>query len=473
MSDTSPGSRPPDRQQPVQSPTRIPRRVLEALFQSLAAGVAPRLGVEHIVVGRGAEIRALLHDLETIKDGGGSFRILSGVYGSGKSFLLHLMRTYATQQGYVVIDADLSPDRALTGSTGKGLASYREAMASMATRTQEGAGALRGLLDRWLQQVRSEAQAEAGEGGDASEGIERRVQALVRTLQDEKGGYNVAAVLQAYYRGWLRDDPERQAAAIRSLRGEFPTKTEARRALGITGLDIVQDSDWYDYVKVLARFVHLAGYEGLLLVLDEAVNLYKINHKTSRANQYEKLLEMLNDVLQGKTRHLGILVGATPELLEHPVRGLFNYEALEGRLRTSQFSVEGARDMTAPVLHLDALSNQEVFALLRRVRELHAYRYGYDAGRVSDEDLTKFMEATLHRLGAERFINPRSILIDCVTILNVIEQHEGRTFLGVLNSEEFTPARDDTAERIQQEAKAGPELEGEEPGGDEYEELDL
>lgn len=406
----------------------IPKRISTAILQSLAAGVVPRTGLEHIAVGRKDEISALLHDLDDIvAQGGGSFRLILGRYGSGKSFLSQLIRNYALQRGFVVADADLSPTVRLTGTQGQGVALYRELLKNLATRTRPDGNAFAAVLERWINDVQQEV-LQSGVN-PSSEGFGKVVEAKIHTtinqMEEMVHGFDFSTILSAYWQGHQSGDDKRKEAALRWLRAEYSTKTEARDALGVRV--IIGDDNWYDYLKLLARFVTDIGYKGLVLFIDEAVNLYKISNTVSRNNNYERLLTILNDVLQGKAQHIGFILGATPQMVEDRQRGLFGYEALRTRLEESRYAKDGLRDLSGPMIRLEVLSLEEIFVLLQRIRDIHAQNYNYTP-KVSDKQIEALIENAMSRLGANQLLTPREIVRDFTSILNILYQNPGSSF---------------------------------------------
>ena len=304
---------------------KVPRRIAQTVLNALKGGVVPRIGLPYITVGRKNEIEALLHDVDIIAEGGASFRFILGRYGSGKSFLLQTIRSYVMDRGFIVADADLSPERRLQGTRGQGLATYRELMGNLATKTKPEGGALSLVLDRWISAVQNEAIQATGlspEDPALAAETERRIYAVTGSVSELVHGYDFARLLAAYYRAVLAGDQETKSRVLRWFRGEYPTKAEAREALGVNM--IITDDDWYEYLKLFAAFFRLAGYTGLFLMVDELVNLSKIPNAVTRQYNYEKLLAMYNDALQGKARYLGILMGATPQALEDKRRGIYS-----------------------------------------------------------------------------------------------------------------------------------------------------
>jgi hypothetical protein len=422
--------------------TTPPRRVLTAVMSSLSAGVTPRTGIEYLAVGRRAEIDAVLSDLDNVGEGGAAFRIVAGPFGSGKSFLLQLARNYALERNYVVMDADLSPERRLTGTQGQGLATYRELMRNMATKTRPDGGALATILEKWISGVQADVVREKSlsptDVGFAAT-VEAKIVETVNQMQGLVHGFDFSQVMARYWQGTVEQDDAKKASALRWLRGEFATKTEAREGLGGVVRVMIDDDSWYDYIKLVASFVTSIGYRGLVVVIDEAVNLYKIAHTQARLANYEKLLTILNDCLQGRAQSLAVFLGGTLQMVEDPRRGLFSYDALRTRLQESRFAAElKRRDVSGPVIRLDPLSFEEVFVLLQRLRRLHALQYGYPE-RVADDQLKSFMEETLSRLGADRFSTPREIIRDFISVLNLIQQDPSLQFESVLHDSRFTP----------------------------------
>lgn len=402
---------------------KIPKRLTTALVNSLTAGVVPRIGLEQIAVGRKPEVEAMLRDMDNIAEGGAAFRLITGRYGSGKSFLLQMIRNYAMDREFVVADADLSPERRLVGTKGQGLATYRELMTRMSTRTRPDGGALEPLLQKWIAGLQQQAMQNLGLRPDdpaLTSEVETRIYAVTQELQNLVHGFDFAKVLAAYWTGYKLGDDERKQAALRWLRGEYATKTEAKKELAV-GV-IIDDDNWYDYFKLWSEFMARIGYKGLLLFIDEAVNLYKISNSIARQSNYEKLLTMFNDTMQGKAEHLGIFVGGTPQFVEDERRGLFSYEALRSRLVDGRYSAKAYANYTGPILKLAMLSHEEILILLQKLRQIHALHFGY-AASLTDDDLVGFMQMAVNRLGADELLTTREVVRDFMDVLHTMHQN--------------------------------------------------
>jgi len=418
---------------------KIPKRVSTALINALSAGVVPRIGLEHIAVGREKEIAALSQDLENIAEGGAGFRFIIGRYGSGKSFMLQLIRNLAMEQGFVVADVDLSPERRLAGSNNQGMATYRELMSNLATRTNPSGGAIALILEKWISGILSQVAQATGKRSD-DEGFDNQVELKIREVVDDLEGlvhgFDFGSVIIAYWRGYREDDEEKKDAALRWLRGEFATKTGAKSALGVRV--IINDDTWYDYIKLFAKFASDIGYKGLLVLLDEAVHLYKITHAASRHNNYDKLLAMFNDSMQGKAEYLSIIVGGTPQFLEDKRRGLHSEEAWRTRLVKSRFVKDGLQDTSAPVIQLEALTSEELSQLLQRLAQVHATHYKYKKV-LSAKELEEFKQEVVNRLGADTLSTPREVVRDFLSVLNILEQNPQVTFHELIHGSNFQP----------------------------------
>lgn len=410
----------------------IPKRILASLLSSVAAGVVPRSGAPYIAIGRQDEISALLSDLENINEGGGALRFLIGRYGSGKSFLIQLIRGYALDRGFVTADADLSPERRLYGTGGSGAATYKELIKNLATKASPDGGALSKIVIRWINGIRSKI-AEVGVTSEEefSRLVTGRIYSELRELEEFVGGFDFAKVVIEYYNATLEDNEDKKSACLRWLRGEFTTKTEARNTLGFSVSCIIDDDNWYDFIKLWASLVRKMGYRGLVIFIDECVNLYKISHRVSRENNYEKILSMFNDALQGRAPGLAIIFGGTPQFLEDTRRGLFGYEALRSRLCDSRFASGEYKNLIGPVIRLRRLTDDELFALISRITKLYAMYYGREV-RITQNEMVEFLNICLQKAGADSMITPREMLRDYMTVLNILLQNEEATFDSVV-----------------------------------------
>jgi len=419
---------------------KVPKRIAAVIINSLKGGVVPRVGLPYITVGREAEIRALLHDLDLVADGGASFRFLVGRYGSGKSFLLQTIRNHAMGRNFVVCDADLSPERRLQGSKGQGLATYRELIRNLSTKTRPDGGALTLVLDRWISGVQQEVSLDTGATPDDpafAREVEARIMGTISRLQELVHGYDFARLLTLYWRSHLEGDDETKANVTKWFRGEYRTKSEAREELGVN--IIISDDDWYDYLKLFAEFLVQAGYEGLIVLVDELVNLYKIHNAVSRQYNYEKILTMYNDTLQGHAHHLGILMSGTPQSIEDRRRGIYSYEALRSRLTQGRFAQEGLADLLAPVIRLEPLTYEELLVLIEKLADIHAGYFGYE--RVLGEaDLITFLQLEYGRVGTETHLTPREVIRDFIEMLDILYQNPQLGVAELLGSDALSHA---------------------------------
>lgn len=402
----------------------IKPRERDTVIQALVAGVVPRVGLHHIQVGRAAEVGALVKDIDRIADGGSSCRFIIGEYGAGKTFFLSLMRLIALERRCVTIHADLAPDRRIHATGGQARGLYAEAVRNMATRTKQEGGALPSVVERFI----TECVKEASEQGlDVEAVIDKRLAAL----QELVGGHDFATVLKAYWQASEDGNEALKASALRWLRAEFSTKTEARQALGVR--NIIDDADVYDSLKLLAQFVRLAGYSGLVIVFDEMVNLYKLQSAQARNQNYEQILRVVNDMLQGNSEGVGFIFGGTPEFLMDSRRGLFSYEALQSRLAENQFAGQGLIDMSGPVIRLQSLSPEELLILLANIRSVFALG---DPARhlVPDEALAAFMAHCNQRIGEAYFRTPRNTIKAFVQLLSILEQNPSAQWSEIIGS---------------------------------------
>ncbi|MGK4073113.1 ATP-binding protein [Lactobacillus crispatus] len=420
---------------------RVPKRIAQTVLNSLKGGVVPRIGLPYITVGRKAEIEALLHDVDVIQEGGASFRFIVGRYGSGKSFLLQTIRNYVMDKNFVVVDGDLSPERRLQGSKGQGLATYRELIQNLSTKTRPEGGALTLILDRWINSVQMQVSQETGLNNDDpkfEQAVDQKIYGVISSLNELVHGFDFAKLLNMYYHAYMSGDDETKAKVVKWFRGEYSHKTEAKKKLGVD--IIISDSDWYEYLKLFATFFRQAGYAGLMIMIDELVNIYKIPNAISRQYNYEKILTMYNDTLQGKAKYLGIIMCGTPQAIEDRRRGVYSYEALRSRLATGKFAQAGARDMYAPVIKLEPLTAEEMVVLTEKLADMHAGLYGYER-TITDDDLVQFIKIEYARVGADTNITPREIIRDFIELLDIVWQNPQTDIQTLLNSDQFSYAK--------------------------------
>ncbi|MGE3239511.1 MAG: ATP-binding protein [Pirellulales bacterium] len=407
----------------------ITTREREAILQSLAAGVVPAIGLQHIQVGRLDEVSTVVKDLDHIEQDAASVRFIVGRYGSGKTFFLNLVRNVALQRRFVVIEADITTDRRLHGTGGKAQAFYSELMRNLCTRSKPEGGALANLVERWASDIDHRIRSAGGNDEDVTGEFAK----VLRPLQEFVAGFDFAAVLAKYYEGFLRHDQALQDAALRWLRGEYSTKTEARKDLGVR--NIIDDDSWYDYTKLLAAFCRIAGYAGLVVNVDELVVLsHRLSNTTARNNNYEAVLRIINDCLGGRASGIGFLFAGTPDCLEDRRRGLYSYEALATRLASNSFASQGLKDFTSPVIRLENLAPEDCFVLLSNIRKVHALD---DPNKqlIPDEGIVAFLEFCHQRIGAAYFQTPRETVKSFVGLLRVLEQNPDKKWMDLLTAD--------------------------------------
>ena len=420
---------------------KVPKRISQTVLNSLKGGVVPRIGLPYITVGRKSEIEALLHDVDIIAEGGASFRFIVGRYGSGKSFLIQTIRNYVMERGFIVADADLSPERRLQGTRGQGLATYRELIGNLSTRTKPEGGALTLVLDRWISSVQSDAAGETGLApGDPALTltVDQKIYSVTSAMMELVHGFEFARLLSLYYHAYVDGDDVLKQKVVRWFRAEYAAKREAKDELGVNV--VITDDDWYEYLKLFAVFFRHAGYKGMMIMIDELVNIYKIPNSITRQYNYEKMLTMYNDTLQGKARYLGIIMGATPQAIEDKRRGVYSYEALRSRLSEGKFSRPGTRDLLAPVIRLEPLTPEEMLVLCEKLLDMHADLYGY-TGRLDTDDLATFIKLEYGRIGADQNITPREVIRDFIELLNLLYQNPDMELAALMQSEEFSYAK--------------------------------
>jgi len=413
---------------------KILTRERNAILTSLAAGVVPRVGLQHVQVGRKAEVKALLEDLSHIEEGGSAVRFVVGRFGAGKSFFLNLIQMVALERKFLVMRADITTQRRLYASNGEARALYTELTRNLSTRNRPDGGALKNVIERWISEIAQNIDPEGNDFLIVEQELSKRCQPLLEHV----GGFDFVEVLRAYYRGYIQNDESLQNAALKWLYGEYTTKTEARNDLNIR--TIVDDASYYDYLKLFAIFAKLIGYAGVLICLDEMVVLsHRLNNRIARNNNYEAILRILNDCLQGSVSNLGFIFAATDECLTDTRRGLFSYEALSSRLAANRFAVPGLVDLHGPVLQLQPLTPEDCFVLLDNIRRVYAPGDS-SAYLLPDEAITAYLQSCANRMGSAYYQTPRETIKDFVGLLDVLHQNPGTTWQELLPNIQTTAA---------------------------------
>ena len=419
--------------------SQVPARIANILINALKGGVVPRVGLEYITVGRAQEISAILRDIDMISDGGASFRFIVGKYGSGKSFLLQTIRNYATAKGFAVVDADLSPERRFAGTKGQGLATYKELLHNLSTKSKPDGGALPLILEKWISNIQTSIKAQTDLTGDAFDyQVEKQIYTVAASLEGMVNGFEFAKAIVAYWNAYRKDDAAKKSNVLKWFRGEYASRREAKIDLDINF--IVTDETWYDFLKILAAFLVSAGYKGLLVLIDELVNIFKIPNSITRQNNYEKILTIYNDVLQGKAKHIGFLMGGTPQCIEDKYRGVYSYEALRSRLAEGHFATDGLKDLSAPIIRLQMLTQEEMYVLVEKLRDIHAQLNNYTP-ILKHEDLLYFLTVEYNRVGADTHITPREIIRDFIELAGILHQNPQKSAAEILGGNSFEMAK--------------------------------
>lgn len=418
---------------------QVPLRIANILINALKGGVVPRIGLEYITVGRTQEIAAILHDVDMIADGSASFRFIVGKYGSGKSFLLQTIRNYCTAKGFAVVDADLSPERRFAGTKGQGLATYKELIQNLSTKSKPDGGALPLILEKWISGIQASVKVQSdAEGNEFDLLVEKQIYTVAGSLEGMVNGFEFAKAIVAYWHAYRQDDAAMKSNVLKWFRGEYATRKEAKEDLNINF--IVTDETWYDFLKIFAVFLVSAGYKGLLVVIDELVNIFKIPNSITRQNNYEKILTMYNDVLQGKAKHIGFLMGGTPQCIEDKYKGVFSYEALRSRLAEGHFATDDLKDLSAPIIRLQMLTQEEMYVLVEKLRDIHAQFFNYTPS-IGHDELVYFLTVEYNRVGAETHITPREIIRDFIELVNILHQNPQKSMPEILGSNSFQMAK--------------------------------
>ncbi len=401
------------------SEVQIPRRTLVTLMNALSSGVVPRRGLEYIAVGRKKETETFVNDLDDTATGGGAFRFISGRFGNGKSFMTQMVRNYAMDRGFAVMDADLAVNRRLTGTKDEGLNTYRELVKNTAYKQRPDGGAMEAILQGWLASVPEDSDMAS---------IEKELRSITSGMASMQFYQDFVKAVIGYMRD-VRAECD-NSPFLRWLKAEYRLRAESKAETGIA--NTIGDDNWYEFIKLWAEFFVALGFKGLVVFIDEGVVLYKIQNKTARSNNYERLLSIFNDIMQGKSSHLSMYVCGTPEFIEDPRRGLYSYEALRSRLVAGRYE-NGYDNYLGPVINLRPLTDEEIFVLIRRIRDLHEQRYGYESG-IDDGMMEEYLRVVLGSVISTSMVTPREITRDFISLLDTLHQNPDADFMDMVKN---------------------------------------
>jgi hypothetical protein len=385
----------------------------DQVLKSLRAGVVPADHIDLIQVGRGGEQATLAKDILHILKGGSSVRFVTGDYGSGKTFIGELTRQKGIKQGLVVAAAALSPDKRLQAKTGETRNLYSALVRSFSTKARPNGTALVNIVERFILTTLREAHVNSL---DPRAHIAHRL----RDFEELAGGFDFIKVVQCYWLGFENQDDELKSTALRWLRGEFINLSDARAALGVRS--IIDYRNFFSGLKMLCQFVRMAGYPGLLICLDEMVALYELSHKQTRINNFNEILNIVNDCLQGQVQGMGFVFLGTPEFVYDEKKGLYSMPALKSRLALNRLATKGLTDVSGPVIELKPLQEVEMDELLHKLRHVQAYGVAKDY-LIDDMALWQFMLQCRAIHGQQYFLNPRLAIKTLLDLLAVIEQN--------------------------------------------------
>lgn len=387
---------------------KIKNRERNAIINSLKAGIVPKIGLQHIQVGRAREIKEMINDFELIADNASKTRFIIGEFGSGKTFFLTLSKLIAHEKNFVVVSADITTEKVLCSSDGKTRALFSELISNMSTKTSPDGNALNSVIENWAAKIISEDCLS-----------EEKIHKLLSPLEKYVSCYDFSKVLSAYIDAYKNCDDIKMSQAIRWLKAEYTTKTDAKKDLGVR--TIIDDENFYDYLKLFGGFVKLAGYSGLIVNIDELAILSRLK-STVRNKNFERILTIINDSLQGSTENLGFIFGGTPEFLEDKYKGMYSYGALETRLAENPFSKEGMEDLSGPVIRLKNLTQEELYILFMNIRNVFAFGDEYKY-LITNQQIEFFLNWIVQRLGAKAFLTPRESIKSFVGLLTQLENY--------------------------------------------------
>lgn len=422
-------------------------RETTALLQALRGGVVPVIGIQHIMVGRNREAQAVLETINNVKAGSSAVKFWIGDFGSGKSFMMTLLKTIALKQDFVVSDVDFTPERRLYDTNRRAVSTYSSIVNNISIKTKPDGNALPTIIEKWITQLMEKVSKEHSIPLDQIRNetyaplVKQEIMQSINNLQGV-GAFEFGLVIAKYYEGYVAGNVELTRCALRWLRGEYTTRTDARMDLGVR--EIIDDANYYDMIKNLCIFFVQIGYSGFVINFDEAINLYKLAQSTIRDKNYEKILSIYNDCMQGHISKLFINIAGTKEFLADTRRGLYSYAALKSRLEFNPYETTAIRDFSGPVIVLNPLTHEDIYILLTKLQGIFETHY-QTKSPITDSDIHAFMEEMFNKPGADLYLTPRQVIRDFLNLLSILRENpevDKSTFMKNIEVEKQQPDAD-------------------------------
>lgn len=428
--------------------TRINPKEASTIIKSLEAGVVPDIGLGHLLVGRKAEVDELIKILSHIEDGDSDLRFWVGDFGSGKSFMLKTIENLALSKNFVVSTIDLNPSRRFYATDRKAVNLYSTVLENIRTKNLRSGNVIESIIEQWISTIFKNLSDEKGyDLKELMAGFYRDevIGIILETLSRFEAvglSYELGQAISKYYEGFITGDRILKLKAIRWIRGDITTKTEAKKELGIN--EIINDDNYFEAIKNLAELFREIGYQGFVINFDEAVNLYKLPHSTTRQRNYEKILNIYNECKSNLAKGLFINLAATRKTVFDESRGLASYGALKGRLGTEASMDSDFINTNKTVLGLKVLSDEEIYTLLENLVSIYNIHYKTKIDFTSDQIVT-YMEGQLNRPGADEFLTPRAVIKDFIEILDIKRQNPDAEISDLLREKfgKLTPVNKD------------------------------
>lgn len=405
---------------------RINPKEADNIIKALEAGVVPRRGIQHLLVGRHKEVEEVILILDNIKQGESDIRFWVGDFGSGKSFMMRTIESLAVQKNFAVSTIDLTPTRRFYASDGKAQSLYNEIVDNIIIQTSQDGNAIKTIIEEWINSIitsvseRDKIPASQLLVKENKGIIEKEILNITSSFKSVGLSYELGQAISKYYEGLMEDNQVLKLKALRWIRGDISTKTESKNELGIKR--IINDDNWYEAIKNLAELFSDIGYSGFVINFDEAVNLYKLPMSQTRERNYEKILNIFNECKSNTARGLFVNFGATRKTIFDERRGMSSYGALKGRLGNESSLDSKLINTNKTVLPLKPLTTEEIYTLLENLKNIYNIHYRLDID-MTMENIKLYMEEQLNRPGALEFLTPRAVIKDFLEILDMIRQN--------------------------------------------------
>lgn len=394
--------------------------ILREIIDSLRNGTVPAEGTENIAVGIDEELTEIQDQIERTREDKSAFKFIIGDYGSGKTFFSTSVREMAYDKKFVVSSVVISQETPLH----KFEELYRKIMEGMRTSENKKIPAFNFILEEWLLNI--EDKVIEIEGLDPYEDSKKFQIEMNKRINEElmivgSIAASFANAIRAFYKAKYEGDTVLAQGAVAWLKGDN-VRAELKSKLGVIGTITRENS--FEFFRALLQMIKTAGYEGLMIILDEVETVQKLVRKDMRSAAYENLRFFIDESDRNSFPSCFFLYTGTTDLMESE-KGFKSLEPLYQRIKVEREKGDKFKNLRQPVMFLDGLNRDRLYEVACRVRNIHGQVYSWMPNdKLTDDFIKRLINDMTLGFGGEINIGPRGFLRTLIDILDKSQMYD-------------------------------------------------